>query len=94
MVISDSNYMYHSNNCISVGIYSSKKHRFSETDSEDEYLNRNYVSYNGGKEAESFFENFVKLDNFNNISFKYRDNDAKFTLRSCFPYRICVRCGI
>ena len=55
---------------------------FQKTDSEDEYLNRNYVSYNGGKEAERFFENFVKLDSFNNISFKYRDNDAKFTLRS------------
>ncbi len=55
---------------------------FKKTNSIEEYLNGNYIEYNGGKEARSFFKNFVKPDSGNNISFKYRDNDARFTLKS------------
>lgn len=60
-------------------------HRYSDfqkTDSIEEYLNGNYIKYNGGKEAHSFFENFVKPDVGNSILFKYRDNDARLTLKS------------
>lgn len=68
---------------ISPFVYLSRKHSdFQKTDSIEEYLNGNYIKYNGGKEAHSFFENFVKPDVGNNILFKYRDNDARLTLKS------------
>ncbi len=60
-------------------------HRYSDfqkTDSIEEYLNGNYIKYNGGKEAGSFFESFARSGVGNNISFKYRDNDARLTLKS------------
>ena len=60
-------------------------HRYSDfqkTDSIEEYLNGNYIKYNGGKEAGRFFESFAKFGVGNNISFKYRDNDARLTLKS------------
>ena len=60
-------------------------HRYSDfqkTDSLEEYLNGNYIKYNGGKEAGSFFESFAKSGVGNNIAFKYRDNDARLTLKS------------
>ena len=60
-------------------------HRYSDfqkTDSLEEYLNGNYIKYNGGKEAGSFFESFARSGVGNNISFKYRDNDARLTLKS------------
>ena len=59
-----------------------KNSTFQRTDSIEEYLNSNYISYNGGKEAQEFFETFVISDIGNCVLFKYRDNDAKFTLRS------------
>lgn len=59
-----------------------KNSTFQRTDSIEEYLNSNYVSYNGGKEAQDFFESFVISDVGDCVLFKYRDNDAKFTLRS------------
>ena len=55
---------------------------FQKTDSIEEYLNGNYIKYNGGKEAGSFFESFARSGVGNNISFKYRDNDARLTLKS------------
>ena len=60
-------------------------HRYSDfqkTDSIEEYLNGNYIKYNGGKESGSFFESFARSGVGNNISFKYRDNDARLTLKS------------
>ncbi len=58
-----------------------KNSTFYRTNSKDDYLKGNYVEYNGGTEAQRFFENFVEF-NENNISFAYRDNDNKITLRS------------
>lgn len=59
-----------------------KNSTFQRTDSIEEYLNGNYISYNGGKEAQDFFESFVISDIGNCVLFKYRDNDAKLSLRS------------
>ena len=59
-----------------------KNSTFQRTDSIEEYLNSNYISYNGGKEAQDFFERFVMSDIGNCVSFKYRDNDAKLSLKS------------
>ena len=52
------------------------------TDSADAYLTGDYVSYNGGEEAQIFFESFAKHGGGDIISFSYRDNDAAFTLKS------------
>ena len=45
-------------------------------------MNGNYIKYNGRKGAGSFFESFARSGVGNNISFKYRDNDARLTLKS------------
>lgn len=50
---------------------------YKKTDSISDYLNNNYVSYNGGRDAQAFFESFVKIDGNKNISFKYRDNEMQ-----------------
>lgn len=68
---------------ISPFVYLSHRYSdFQKTDSIEEYLNDNYIKYNGGKEAGSFFESFAKSGIGNNILFKYRDNDARLTLKS------------
>lgn len=68
---------------VSPFVYLSRRYSdFQKTDSIEEYLNGNYIKYNGGKEAGSFFESFARSGVGNNISFKYRDNDARLTLKS------------
>lgn len=52
---------------------------YKRTDSTSDYLNNNYVSYNGGRDAQRFFESFAKIDGNKNISFKYRDNETKIS---------------
>ena len=51
------------------------------TDSPDDYLSGDYASYNGGEEAQIFFDSFAAHGGDIN-SFSYRDNDAAFTLKS------------
>lgn len=59
-----------------------KNSTYKRTDSKDDFLNNNYVSYNGGEEAQMFFEAFVNLEGNEEISFKYRDKDNAITLKS------------
>lgn len=55
---------------------------YKRTDSKDDFLNNNYVQYNGGKEARIFFEEFADVEGNKVISFKYRDKDKAITLKS------------
>ena len=41
-----------------------------------------YVQYNGGKEAQLFFEEFADVGQSQDISFTYRDKDKAITLKS------------
>lgn len=66
-----------------------KNSTYKRTDSKDDFLNNNYVQYNGGKEAQIFFEAFVNLEGNESISFKYRDKDNAITLKSA-THTICV----
>ena len=43
-------------------------------------INNNYVSYNGGRDAQYFFESFAKIDGSKDILFKYRDNEMKIAV--------------
>lgn len=58
-----------------------KNSTFKRTDSKEKFLSGDYTSYNGGKEASEFFKRFAGLDNYEDISFKYRDNDNRITLK-------------
>lgn len=53
---------------------------YNRTDSTSDYLNNNYVSYNGGRDAQYFFESFAKIDGSKDILFKYRDNEMKIAV--------------
>ena len=55
---------------------------YKKTDSKDDFLNNNYVQFNGGKEAQIFFEEFADVEGNKDISFKYRDKDKAITLKS------------
>ncbi len=55
---------------------------YKKTDSKDDFLNNNYVQYNGGREAQIFFEEFADVEGNEDISFKYRDKDKAITLKS------------
>lgn len=55
---------------------------YKRTDSKYDFLNSNYVQYNGGKEAQIFFEEFADVEENKGISFKYRDKDKAITLKS------------
>ena len=55
---------------------------YKKTDSKDDFLNNNYVQFNGGKEAQIFFEEFADVEGNKDISFKYQDKDKAITLKS------------
>ena len=46
------------------------------------YFSGEYLSYNAGKEAGEFFDEFVDTDGYTNISFIYRDLDGIIRLHS------------
>ena len=57
-----------------------KNQQYERTDLSKDYINKNFVSYNGGTEAEVFFNEFVVDNKYIDISFKYRDNDNAIRL--------------
>ncbi len=48
---------------------------YKKSNSSSDYLNGNYVSYNGGEKAKVFFDRFVSGKEYRDVSFKYRDNE-------------------
>ena len=54
---------------------------YKTTDSIDDFLNNNYIQYNGGKEAQVFFEEFADFNKNEVVSFKYRNNEKAITLK-------------
>ena len=59
-----------------------KNSTYKRTDFKEDFLNGDYIAYNGGKVAQKFFERFVSLDGYETISFKYRDKENAITLKS------------
>ena len=48
---------------------------YKKSNSSADYLNGNYVSYNGGEKAKVFFDRFVSGKEYRDVSFKYRDKE-------------------
>lgn len=50
------------------------------SNSAEDFLNRRYIKFNGGKEASEFFEKYIDISKYENIAFKYIDNENRKTM--------------
>ena len=48
-----------------------------ETTNIEFYLNNSYVNYTGGNEAKKFFDKYVNVNSYENISFYFKDSSKK-----------------
>ena len=53
---------------------------FVETDDVANFFNKTYLEYNGGKNAEVFFNEYAYLDEYKDIAFYYKDHERKESL--------------
>ena len=46
-----------------------------ETHDVNEFFNKTYLGYNGGKDAENFFDEYANFDQYKDIAFHYKDGE-------------------
>lgn len=54
------------------------------SNSPEDFLNNSYAKYNGGKAANIFFEKYIDVSEYENISFKYVDNESRKTMHKSY----------